>query len=196
MEENLEIERRFFVDGRGIKTWHSCESKSKIMQFYIDNSEINILDGVLRYGTIPLVSSIAASDILLEEGEWTARIRYSDSSTLLTMKGPRVRATAVELEWQIERARGEEVFRLGDFPSIKKTRYNWRANDGMLWEVDEFEGVLSGLVLAEVELQSEETPIEIPSWVGREITGEGSLSNAALAHITNLNQLEMFSELR
>ena len=196
MEENLEIERRFFVDGRGIKTWHSCESKSKIMQFYIDNSEINILDGVLRYGAIPLVSSITASDILLEEGEWTARIRYSDSSTLLTMKGPRVRATAVELEWQIERARGEEVFILGDFPSIKKTRYNWRANDGMLWEVDEFEGVLSGLVLAEVELQSEDTPIEIPSWVGREITGEGSLSNAALAHITNLNQLEMFSELR
>ncbi len=196
MNGNLEIERRFFVGAGVIKPWQSCESQSKIMQFYLDSSELNVLDGVLRYGSIPLVPSINESDIILDEGEWTARIRYSDSLTILTMKGPRVRATAVELEWEIERAKGEEIFLLKEFPSLEKIRYNWRGDDGMLWEIDEFEGVLSGLVLAEVELESEETPIEIPSWVGREITGEGSLSNAALAHITNLNQLEMFSEPR
>ena len=182
MQENLEIERRFFVDGRGPKPWQSCESKSRIMQFYIESSKINITDGVLNYGSVGLVPLDEKMESISTFQNWTARIRYSDSSTILTLKGERIQATAVEFEWLISRSSGEEVLHSGEFPSIEKTRYNWRGSDGMLWEIDEFEGGLAGLVLAEVELQSEDSPVEIPPWVGREITGEGSWSNAALAH--------------
>tara|TARA_B100001094_G_C18170018_1_gene794522 strand:- start:1982 stop:2551 length:570 start_codon:yes stop_codon:yes gene_type:complete len=182
MQENLEIERRFFIDEGDSKPWMSCESKSKIMQFYIDSLQINIKDGVLNYGPIGLVQIDEKSGLISTTKDWTARIRYSDSSTFLTMKGKRIQATAVELEWPIERDIAEEIFLMEDFPLVEKTRYNWRGSDGMLWEIDVFEGGLEGLVLAEVELPSENHPVEIPSWIGQEITGDGSWSNAALAY--------------
>jgi adenylate cyclase len=53
--------------------------------------------------------------------------------------------------------------------------------DGLVWEIDEFEGALAGLILAEVELSSEQQVVELPTWIGIELTGLRNWSNAALA---------------
>lgn len=53
----------------------------------------------------------------------------------------------------------------------------------MLWEVDEYEGVLAGLIIAEVELESEEQSIEIPEWTRLELTNLRGWSNAALSNM-------------
>ena len=181
MQENHEIERRFFVDEGTSKVWQKGESKSRIMQFYIDPSQIYIKDRMLLYNSVEVLRADEKSVLISTTKKWTARIRYKDDKTILTLKSKRSKSTALELEWEIEREKGEEIFLMDDFPSIEKTRYNWRGSDQMLWEVDEFEGGLNGLILAEVELPSEDHTVEIPSWIGREITGDKSWSNAALA---------------
>ena len=65
---------------------------------------------------------------------------------------------------------------------MEKTRYYWSGADKTVWEIDEFEGGLAGLILAEVELDSENQTIELPSWLGLELTGLANWSNAALAN--------------
>ena len=181
MQENLEIERRFFIDEQAPKSWHKCLSKSKIMQFYIDFSQIHLADRMIYYGSIELAHADEKSRLISTSENWTARIRYKDETTILTLKGKRRKSTAMELEWLIERAKGEEIYVLDDFPFVEKTRYEWQGEDEILWEIDEFEGELAGLVIAEVELPSEDYTVQIPSWIGREITGEGFWSNASLA---------------
>ena len=51
----------------------------------------------------------------------------------------------------------------------------------MLWEIDEFESPLSGIIIAEVELEDENQTIEIPDWVGLEVTHLRGWSNASLS---------------
>ena len=64
-------------------------------------------------------------------------------------------------------------------PLIEKTRYRIE-HQGMTWEVDEFAGENAGLLLAEVELDSEDQVIALPDWVGKEVTGEPRYYNANL----------------
>jgi adenylate cyclase len=52
---------------------------------------------------------------------------------------------------------------------------------GLIWEVDEFAGENAGLVIAEVELNNEHQQIELPSWVGAEVTGQAEYYNGSLA---------------
>lgn len=54
---------------------------------------------------------------------------------------------------------------------IKKRRYRYKVGN-YLWEIDFFEGDNKGLVLAEIELESELSEVEKPDWIGREVTGE------------------------
>ena len=75
----------------------------------------------------------------------------------------------MEFEWPLS----QELFKslsLEELPSITKTRYLWDGEDGLLWEVDEFESPLAGLIIAEVELESENQPVVIPPWTGLELT--------------------------
>jgi CYTH domain-containing protein len=64
-------------------------------------------------------------------------------------------------------------------PIIEKTRYVVPHNN-LLWEVDVHEGVLQGLVLAEIELEHEEQELVLPSWIGREVTDDPRYRKAAL----------------
>jgi CYTH domain-containing protein len=99
----------------------------------------------------------------------------------LTLKGKRTHASATELEWDIPRGRAEEIVRSKHHPSITKTRYCWKGEDGMIWEVDEFEGGLAGLVIAEIELPDIDSDVVLPEWLGEEITGLHQWSNSTLA---------------
>ena len=78
-------------------------------------------------------------------------------------------------------------------PSIEKHRYLWK-EDRLLWEIDEFEGLLAGLIIAEVELESEEMEINIPSWAGMELTYLKGWSNAELVRMIGQEKVESLQE--
>jgi len=187
---NTEIERRFLVDGRSDKPWRVCNSKINIKQFYLDSAALEINQESIAYSGFELVKITPEEHgILVEEDNWVSRIRMADAEVILTMKGKRVHASATELEWNINSM--PSMQNLEQLPHVIKTRYNKIGNDGLLWEIDEFEGSLAGLILAEVELESQDQIVEIPSWIGMELTGLGNWSNAALAKtLANANSLK------
>ena len=63
---------------------------------------------------------------------------------------------------------------------IEKKRYR-RNVDGILWVIDEFRGANSGLVVAEVELQSKDQQVALPPWVGVEVTDDPRYLNSNLS---------------
>ena len=180
MAINTEIERRFLVDGRGDKPWRECDSKISIKQYYLDSAALEINQQSIAYSGFELVKITPEEyGILVGEDNWVSRIRIADEDIILTMKGKRLRASATELEWKINSL--PSMQNLEQLPRVVKTRYNKISNDGLMWEIDEFEGSLAGLILAEVELESQDQVVEIPTWIGMELTGLGNWSNAALA---------------
>ena len=183
MSEYTEIERRFFVNGEGDKPWREDGDSTSIRQFYLDKGQLVFSESELIYGGAAVARLNEEEQVLFQsEKDWTVRVRFRDERTVFTLKGRRTNASAIELEWPIERALGEALVSLEEYPRVEKTRYEWRGSDGMLWEIDEFEGGLLGLVLAEIELQNIEQPVELPEWVQLEITGNRAWSNSNLAY--------------
>jgi adenylate cyclase len=108
------------------------------------------------------------------------RVRVAGTAAYLTVKGPSSGAARAEYEYSIPLAHAEEMLdRLCLRPLIAKTRYRVD-HGGSTWEVDVFEGDNAGLVVAEVEIEDEAQPIDLPPWVGREVTGDGRYANASL----------------
>ena len=168
----VEIERRFLVDGRDFRPWCECESIS-ISQCYL--SGVSHLENKIMWK-----GHLLATDTRKITGISTWRIRLHNGSVTLTAKGIRTNATASEYEWPISIDLYNSLS-LNDLPSVSKTRYLWPGEDGLLWEVDEFEGSLAGLIIAEVELESEGQDVIIPSWTGLELTYLRGWSNASLS---------------
>lgn len=190
MTSYMEIERRFLVDGRSQQPWRDmAKSAHKIEQHYLQPSNLKLDDaGNLCLSDVIMTRPDEQEVVIFEsEVDWMPRIRIKDGVAILTLKGPRQGASGLELEWVIEDAAAASVLQWGPFPSVKKTRYCVTGADGFTWEVDEFEGALAGLILAEVELPSESQTIELPSWVGIELTGLRNWSNAALAETLMAN---------
>jgi adenylate cyclase len=182
--QHIEIERRFFVTDRAVMPWRDAGDSSHIVQHYIDSTSLTLSENELIYqGNIKLCSVGEKEATLFRSNpSWSARIRFRDDQTTLTLKGKRTGASAVELEWGISRELGLQAVANEDCPSVEKRRYLWRGQDGMLWEVDEFLGGLTGLILAEVELSSEDESIEIPLWAALELTGNHAWANSSLAY--------------
>lgn len=188
MPENVEIERRFLVDGRFERPWvHESTTCIEIKQWYLDQKEFNVSveHSAVVYKNKQLVRGLSKEvcSALLEEPDWTVRIRKSHSAYLLTLKGSRKGASAAEFEWEIERETADSVVDDSLHPFVEKKRYLWTNTDGFVWEIDEFEGNLAGLIIAEVELEDEDATVEIPSWAGMELTYLRGWSNASLARM-------------
>jgi CYTH domain-containing protein len=188
MPENVEIERRFLIDGRFERPWvHESTECIEIKQWYLDQKGINVssVHGAVMYKNEQLVSGLSQEvrSALLEEPDWMVRIRKFNSSFFLTLKGSRTGASAAEFEWEIERNLAESIVVDSQYPSIEKKRYLWTNTDGFVWEIDEFENNLAGLIIAEVELEDEDATVEIPSWAGMELTYLRGWSNASLARM-------------
>lgn len=170
----LEIERRFLVDARFEKPWRQCEGTIKMHQCYL--AGVSHQDSIISWQGRPLVKESKEITNIL-----TWRIRRENDSCVLTAKGVKIGATATEFEWPIDFDLGCEILLNQDLPFTEKTRYLWRGEDGLLWEVDEFEGGIAGLVIAEVELGYESQEVIIPDWIGMEVTRLRGWSNGALA---------------
>lgn len=117
---------------------------------------------------------------LCVEPERTVRVRVAGELAWLTVKGRTVGLTRAEYEWPIPLA---DATRLLDElclrPLIEKVRYRIECA-GRVWEVDEFAGDNAGLVLAEVELPSEDATVVPPPWIGKEVTDDRRYSNSNL----------------
>ena len=110
----------------------------------------------------------------------TVRIRICDDRAFMTVKGRTTGITRVEIEFEISLDHAHEMMALCSKPLIEKTRYEiWHA--GMKWEVDEFHGDNAGLIVAEIELPSEETLFEKPSWCGEEVSHDFRYGNSRLS---------------
>lgn len=110
----------------------------------------------------------------------TVRVRIAGGKAFLTIKGVTQGATRAEFEYPIPMEDAEQLLKLSDGPIIEKDRYRI-VHDGALWEVDEFRGDNAGLVLAEIELKSEDQPFSRPTWLGEEVTQDRRYYNSSLA---------------
>ena len=127
-----------------------------------------------------------AKGILYRQGylnsakECTVRVRLAGDKGFLTIKGLTVGAARAEYEYEIPAADAEAMLDdLAEKPLIEKIRYKI-SYAGLIWEIDEFMGDNAGLVVAEVELDSETQAISKPDWAGEEVTGDARYFNSSL----------------
>ena len=118
---------------------------------------------------------------LAEGARATVRARIRGDRAYLTIKGATRGITRLEFEYPIPVADAEMLLReLAVSPLIEKTRYRVRQG-GHVWDLDVFAGENAGLVLAELELESEEAVFERPDWAGQEVSDDPRYFNVNLA---------------
>ena len=116
----------------------------------------------------------------------TVRVRIVDDEAYLTVKSKNYGCLRGEWEYQIPIDDAKELLNLCEPESviIEKTRYIIEVED-LKWEIDEFHGGLNGLVVAEIELPSEDTSFELPSFIGQEVTGDPKYYNSNLSKLSH-----------
>lgn len=147
----MEIERKFLVRDDSYKALAS--SHSRIVQGYIYSGQGR-----------------------------TVRVRLRDEKAYLTIKGPSRNGglSRYEFEKEITMDEGLSLLSLCEPGTIDKVRWLVPMSDGHTFEVDEFHGENEGLVVAEVELQSEDDAFQRPDFIAEEVTGERRYYNSQL----------------
>jgi adenylate cyclase len=109
------------------------------------------------------------------------RVRIRDNSqAMLTLKSSPTALRRLELEYPIPTLEAEALMPLRHGAIVEKTRHIVPCGE-LAWEVDEFSDANAGLVIAEIELPNEHHPIELPGWIGPEVTGQKQYYNGSLA---------------
>ncbi len=111
--------------------------------------------------------------------ERSVRVRTMEDKAYLTIKGIAIGASRMEFEYEIPLQDANELLEICEKPLIEKTRYRVQEG-GFVWEVDEFFRENQGLIVAEVELESEDQEFPKPDWVGEEVTGDPRYFNSNL----------------
>lgn len=113
--------------------------------------------------------------------ERTVRVRVKGDKGFITIKGIGSASGASRYEWEKEIPTSEvqELLQLCEPGVIDKTRFLVKSGKHT-FEVDEFYGDNEGLVVAEVELGSEDESFEKPGWLGQEVTGDARYFNSML----------------
>lgn len=127
--------------------------------------------------TIPIFQGYLSDD-----PERTVRIRIADQRAFLTVKGAASSVGISRFEWEheIPLLEAQALLPLCLPGAIRKNRHHVVVRQ-QLFEVDVFEDALSGLVLAEIELKSTAQKIDLPDWIGKEVTGDKRYYNSHLA---------------
>jgi adenylate cyclase len=117
---------------------------------------------------------------LSSNGKASIRVRIKgDGTATLSIKSRPVDLRRLELEYAIPTLEAEALMQLRQGSVIEKVRYVIPHGE-LAWEVDVFEGDNLGLVIAEIELRHERQQIELPPWIGTEVTGQQQYYNSAL----------------
>jgi adenylate cyclase len=128
----------------------------------------------------PLPSPIVIKQGYIPAQNATVRIRLSNDQAYLTLKGRTTGLTRSEFEYPVPVDDAEAMLReLCLHPYIDKKRYLIEY-EGHTWELDIFEGENSGLIIAEIELGSEDEPFVVPEWVAKEVSDDPRYRNASL----------------
>lgn len=147
----IEIERKFLVTSEQFKKEAFCASR--IVQGYLNSNP-----------------------------ERTVRIRIKEKKGFLTIKGIGNKSGLSRLEWEneIPVAEAEELLKLCEKGVIDKIRYEVKRGNHV-FEIDVFSGENDGLIIAEIELNSETELFEKPNWLGQEVTNDERYYNAYLS---------------
>ncbi len=118
---------------------------------------------------------------LSSEGKATVRVRsFDDEHAVITLKGKLRGITRPEFEYPIPIEDARELLAIAQPQVLEKRRYDVPYG-GLTWEVDVFEGRHLGLIIAEIELAGADQEIDLPSWVGEEVSHDDRYYNASLA---------------
>ncbi|MET3924969.1 CYTH domain-containing protein [Devosia sp. 2618] len=131
----------------------------------------------------PLVESSAQlrQGYLSSNAKATVRVRSMDDTTaVLTLKGRVSGLSRTEFEYPIPIEDARQMLAMAVPHVIEKRRYIVPFG-GLIWEIDVFEGRHVGLVIAEVELTHEGQAVEMPSWIGTEVSRDNRYANASLS---------------
>jgi len=110
----------------------------------------------------------------------TVVVRTAGGKGIVQIKGVVVGITRTEFEYEIPLEDAELMLNeLCEKPLIEKERYIVEA-DGFQWHVDEFHGENEGLVVAEIELETENQQIKLPQWIDKEVSGDTRYFNSQL----------------
>lgn len=109
----------------------------------------------------------------------TIRIRTMGNKGFLTVKSRNHGAKRLEFEYEIPYEDAYEILKLAEPGIVEKTRY-FIPFGGLIWEVDEFEGALKGVTVAEVEIPDDLISYEKPPFIGADITGDPAYYNSNL----------------
>ena len=112
----------------------------------------------------------------------TVRVRVTDQHAYVTIKGHGNGLSRPEFEYEIPLSDGEQLLSMSQNRIVVKDRHTV-TDHGNRWEVDVYHGVLEGLMTAELEVPSEEYTYPLPDFVGRDVTGDSSYSNASLSRL-------------
>jgi len=111
--------------------------------------------------------------------ERTVRVRTMGDKGYLTIKGVTIGASRLEFEYEIPIADANPLLEMCEQPLVEKARYKI-PQGAFTWEIDEFAGVNQGLIVAEIELPSEDQEFSRPEWIGAEVTGDPRYFNSNL----------------
>lgn len=119
---------------------------------------------------------------LTKDPQRTVRVRITGKKGFITIKGVSDEQGLSRFEWEkeITLADANALMQLALPTVIEKTRY-FISHGKHCFEVDVFSGRHQGLVLCEVELNTKEEHIDLPSWIGKEVTGDPAYYNSALS---------------
>lgn len=125
-------------------------------------------------------SALFRQGYLSVETDRTVRVRTYNDKGFITIKGKTQSYSREEYEYSIP---NEDANRMLDNlcirPIIEKVRY-FLIYEGYKWVVDEFLGINEGLVVAEIELESEQQTFKKPEWIGNEVTSDCRYFNSNL----------------
>ena len=108
------------------------------------------------------------------------RVRLKGVKAYLTIKGEITGITCSEFEYEIPTSDAQQMISEMCGNIISKTRYEIPYKDH-IWELDIFHELNAGLVIAEIELQSENETFKRPTWLGKEVTGQSKYYNSNLS---------------
>lgn len=129
----------------------------------------------------PLTHGVNMRQGFIETADLTVvRVRVAGEAAWLTLKGANTGAVRTEFEYPIPPADAEQILaEMCTDRIIVKTRYLKQVG-GHTWEIDVFENDNAGLIVAEVEIESEKDQPQLPDWVTEEVTGDARYYNINL----------------
>lgn len=125
------------------------------------------------------IANLYRQGYLLTDPTKTIRVRQTTEKAFLTIKGLSVGATRTEYEYEIPLNDAKELLDNFSTSELSKIRYEI-LYENKIWEVDEFLGDNAGLLVAEIELETEDEKFSIPSWIDKEVTGQDKYYNSNL----------------